>query len=86
MLIDPDRRSVEIFRRTADDDWLLATRDGERGLVLPPLGFIAGLEAVFEDVGEPSPPERRRRTGKRQEWEFARRRLSLATSTIRNKY
>lgn len=57
-LIDPERRSVEIFRRTDDDDWLLTTRDGERGLILPSLGFEAGLEAVFEDIDtlEETPP------------------------------
>ena len=53
VLIDPEQRSVEIFRRTDNDDWLLATRDGTRGLILPSLGFEAGLEAVFEDLDGP---------------------------------
>ncbi len=50
VLIDPDRRTVEIFRRTDGGDWLLATRDGARGLVLKSLEFEAPLAAVFEDL------------------------------------
>ena len=50
MLIDPERRTLEIFRRTEQDDWLLVTRDAARGLVLPSLAFEAGLDAVFEDL------------------------------------
>ncbi len=52
VLIDPDRRTVEIFRRTDSGDWLLATRDGERGLILPSIDFEAPLDAVFEDLDE----------------------------------
>lgn len=52
VLIDPDRRAVEIFRRTDSGDWLLATRDGERGLILPSIDFEAPLDAVFEDLDE----------------------------------
>lgn len=55
VLVDPDRHTVEIFRRTTGGDWLLAVQDGERGLILPSLDFSAGLDAVFEDV---PPPER----------------------------
>ncbi|MEJ5207013.1 Uma2 family endonuclease [Denitratimonas sp. CY0512] len=50
VLIDPERRTLEIFRRTEQDDWLLVTRDAARGLVLPSLAFEAGLDAVFEDL------------------------------------
>lgn len=59
VLIDPERRTLEIFRRTEQDDWLLVTRDAERGLVLPSLEFEAGLDAVFEDLDtlEPVPPQ-----------------------------
>lgn len=61
VLIDPQQRTVEIFRRTDGDDWLLSTRDGQRGLILPSLGFTAGLDAVFEDLDgleeASSPPE-----------------------------
>lgn len=50
VLIDPDRRSLEVFRRTATDDWLLATRDSARALVLVSLDFEASLTDVFEDL------------------------------------
>ncbi len=51
-LIDPDRRAIEIFRRTPESDWLLATRDSARALILPSIEFEAGLDAVFEDIPE----------------------------------
>ena len=54
VLIDPDQLTVEIFRRTAGGDWLLATRDSERALVLKSLDFEAALADVFEDVAPPS--------------------------------
>jgi len=51
VLVDPDRLTVEIFRRTESGDWLFATHDSERGLVLKSLEFEAPLAEVFEDVG-----------------------------------
>ncbi len=50
VLVDPDRRSVEIFRRLPSNDWLLATGDSARGLVLAALELEIGLEEVFEDL------------------------------------
>ena len=50
VLIDPERCTLEIFRRTEQDDWLLVTRDAARGLVLPSLAFEAGLDAGLEDL------------------------------------
>lgn len=50
ILIDPDARTVDIFRRTDTDEWLLATHDSARGLILESLDFEAGLDAVFEDL------------------------------------
>ena len=50
VLIDPDARTVEVFRRVKGDDWLLAAREGERALVLPSLDFEAPVAAVFEDL------------------------------------
>lgn len=55
VLVDPDRLTVEIFRRTETDDWLLATHDGERGLVLRSIDFEASLADVFEGVGSSKP-------------------------------
>lgn len=50
MLIDPERRSLEIFRRLPSNDWLLATGDSARALVLASLETEIGLDEVFEDV------------------------------------
>ncbi len=50
VLIDPDTRSIEIFRRTESNDWLLDLHASARGLVLPSLEFEAGTEAVFEGL------------------------------------
>lgn len=49
-LIDPDRLSIEVFRRTPNGDWLLAASEAGRGLLLKSLDFAAPPEAVFEDV------------------------------------
>ena len=57
VLIDPDRRTVEIFRRTENDDWLLSTRDSERALILRSLDFEASLNDVFEDIEGLENPE-----------------------------
>ena len=53
-LIDPLYRRIEIFRRTENDEWLLATRDAERGLVLKSLDFLATPAEVFESLPEAS--------------------------------
>ena len=58
VLVDPDRRSVEIFRRLPSNDWLLATSDSARGLILTALDLEIGLDEVFEDVA----PQTDRRT------------------------
>lgn len=50
VMIDPDLKTLEIYRRTGENDWLLATNDSARGLMLKSLGFEAELAAVFEDV------------------------------------
>lgn len=55
-LIDPDRRSVEVFRRMPGGDWLLAASESGRGLVLKSLSFAAQPAAVFEDA-EPAAQE-----------------------------
>ena len=50
ILIDPDARTLEIYRRTPENDWLLALNDSTRALVLRSLGVEIGLELVFEDL------------------------------------
>lgn len=49
-LIDPDRRTVEVFRRVDQGDWLLAASESGQGLILKSIGFQAPPEAVFEDA------------------------------------
>lgn len=53
VLIDPDARSIEIFRRTESNDWLLDLHASARGLVLPSLEFEAGVDEVFEGLSTP---------------------------------
>ena len=53
VLIDPERRSLEIFRRLPSNDWLLATGDSARALVLAALETEIGFDEVFEDVAVP---------------------------------
>ena len=53
VLIDPERRSLEIFRRLPSNDWLLATGDSARALVLAALDMEIGFDEVFEDVAVP---------------------------------
>lgn len=49
-LIDPANRNIEVFRRQANDDWLLVVSDSPRGLVLNSLDFVLPRDALFEDV------------------------------------
>jgi len=53
VLIDPEQRSLEIFRRLPSNDWLLATGDSARALVLATLDMEIGFDEVFEDVAVP---------------------------------
>ena len=53
VLIDPEQRSLEIFRRLPSNDWLLATGDSARALVLAALEMEIGFDEVFEDVAVP---------------------------------
>lgn len=56
VLIDPERRSLEIFRRLPSNDWLLATGDSARALVLAALEMEIGFDEVFEDVAVQGTP------------------------------
>jgi Uma2 family endonuclease len=49
-LIDPDARSVEVFRRMDSGDWMLMTSESDQGLILKSLDFTVDLDTVFEDV------------------------------------
>jgi len=50
VLIDPDARRVEVFRRQDSGDWLLMASESGQGLILKSLDFAAPLDVVFEDV------------------------------------
>ncbi|MDP2432448.1 MAG: Uma2 family endonuclease [Pseudomonadota bacterium] len=50
VLIDPDTRRVEVFRRQASGDWLLMASESDQGLILKSLDFAAPPDVVFEDV------------------------------------
>ncbi len=50
VLIDPDARRVEVFRRQDSGDWLLMASESDQGLILKSLDFAAPLDVVFEDV------------------------------------
>ncbi len=56
VLIDPDTRRIEVFRRMDSGDWLLAASESGRGLILKSLDFKADMATVFEDV-EPLQPD-----------------------------
>ncbi|MBL8484078.1 MAG: Uma2 family endonuclease [Rhodocyclaceae bacterium] len=51
-LIDPERLTIEVFRRMPEGDWLLAASEAGRGLILKTLDFTAAPDLVFEDVAE----------------------------------
>jgi Uma2 family endonuclease len=56
VLIDPRRRSVEVFTRR-DEGWLLWPVPEQGQLDIASLGFSCDLDAVYEDVMlEPEPP------------------------------
>ncbi len=56
VLIDPRRRSVEVFSRH-DDGWLLRPVPEEGPLAIASLDFVCALDAVYEDVVfEPGTP------------------------------
>jgi Uma2 family endonuclease len=49
-LIDPHRKTIDIYRHQPNGDWLLSVTDAKRGLVLNSLDFEAAVDAVFEDA------------------------------------
>lgn len=49
-LVDPERQTIEVYRRQAGGDWLLALSDSVRGLVLNSLDFVLPPAVLFEDL------------------------------------
>jgi Uma2 family endonuclease len=50
LLIDPDRRSVEVYRRDASGHWVLYPYSGDEVLELVSVHLSLPLAQVFEDV------------------------------------
>ncbi|NEV62956.1 Uma2 family endonuclease [Thiorhodococcus minor] len=50
VLIDPERLSIDVFRRNEMDQWVLFPFTAGQPLELASIGFSAELEAVYEDV------------------------------------
>lgn len=59
VLIDPDRRTVDVFRRNAEGRWVLYPFEGDGDAEFESLRFRTPLAAIFEDVLPPpeSSPE-----------------------------
>jgi Uma2 family endonuclease len=53
LLIEPARRSADLFRRNQDGDWVLHAFIDHDQLELASLGFACPLDALYEDVEIP---------------------------------
>jgi Uma2 family endonuclease len=52
LLVDPDRRSVELFRRGAEGLFTLHEPHGAGGITLTSVGCTLALDEVFEGLGD----------------------------------
>lgn len=50
VLVDPDTQHIDVYRRTPENDWLLAASEAAYGLRLKSLDFHATPAEVFEDL------------------------------------
>ncbi len=55
LLIEQDRRHIDLFRREADGRWVLESFGPEGGLALASLDLTLTLAAIYEDVEFPAP-------------------------------
>ena len=53
VLVDPDRLSVDCFRRDATNHWVLYPSGAGEAVVLASVGLNAPIEAFYEDVAFP---------------------------------
>lgn len=60
MLVDPDRLSVDCFRRDATDHWVLYPFGAGEAVEIASVDFRAPIEAFYEDVAFPEKPTRPR--------------------------
>jgi len=56
VIIDPDRMSVDCFRRDATDHWVLHPFAEEDGVELASIDFSTNMKAIYEDVVFPEEP------------------------------
>lgn len=50
LLVEQDRRHVDLFRRDADGRWLLIAGDSQADVVLESVGQTLSVAAIYEDV------------------------------------
>ncbi len=51
VLVDPDKRRIEVFRRAAASDWRLHICSQAEPVHFESIGFSTSFEVVFEDIG-----------------------------------
>ncbi len=54
ILIDPDTRRIEAFRRDADDQWIFHDMSDDEAMTVPCLGLNIPLAQVFDGVEPPA--------------------------------
>lgn len=50
LLVEQDRRHVDLFRRDADGPWLLIAGDSQADVVLESVGQTLSVAAIYEDI------------------------------------
>lgn len=56
LLVEPERRHVDLFRRGADGLWVLHPAGPEGQIELASVGLALPLEVIYEDVAAGAPP------------------------------
>jgi Uma2 family endonuclease len=54
LLIDPDTRRVEAFRRTPDDQWTFHDMSGDEAMAIPSIDAQIPLATVFDGIEPPT--------------------------------
>jgi Uma2 family endonuclease len=54
ILVDPDTRRVEAFRRNAEDQWVFHDMSEDEAMAVPCLGLSVPLAQVFDGIEPPS--------------------------------
>lgn len=53
MLIDPERRTIDIFRFGENGQWVLWDARGESEVTLDSVDIVIGINQIFEGLPEP---------------------------------